>query len=182
MKVTHFHIQLMLAKASFTLNVVAASSYAPTYVCMYWQHSTQHCTWGSSPLVHAPLPTSWPVTPSPEHFPLHSPSSQLLPGSPHKPLRTHCYPESSTLHESAESTSAGLVSQLLLLLPVPGERHHHHRLPTHTEQEQERQQVFTKRRDQWCVATGLPTHTQTTTLHDHSQVYRAKENKDRMSH
>ena len=151
------------------------------YICMYWQHSTQHCTWGSSPLVQRTLPTSGPVTPSPEHFHcIHKLSVACRITS--QASSTHCYPESSTLHESAESTSAGLVSQLLLLLPVPGERRHHHRLPTHTEQEQERQQVFTKRRDQWYVATGLPTHTTTTTLHVHSQVYRAKENKDRMSH
>ena len=143
-----------------------------TYIRTCLEHRTQNCTWGSNPLVHPPLPISWPVRPFPGHFPLRSPSFQLLPGSPHKPLRTHCYLESSTLHESAESRSAGLVSRLLLLLPVHGEHRHHHKLPTRTEQEGERQQVIMKRRGQWCVATGLPTHTQTTTLHVHSQVYR----------
>ena len=108
--------------------------YTNTYV--HGLHFLTKYTMTISSLVHTPLPISWLEKPFPGHCPLRSLGSQLQPGSPHRPLRTHCYLESSTPHESAESMNAEPVSRLLPQLLGHGEHHHHHRPPTERKSKQ----------------------------------------------
>lgn len=119
----------VISAASIRVPGTRSGMYASIHV--HWDHFLAESSMTRSPFVHAPPPISWLETPFPVHCPLRSRGSQLLQGSPHKPLHTHCCPESATPHESAESVSAVPVSRPLPLLPGHGGRHRHHKQPTH---------------------------------------------------